>query len=91
MADTTDRGRERRNDTPRENQISVALIVNDLAYIKKKIDQMCEEGDSQDKRLSQVEKVTWAIGIVTGVIGSIVIGGAITVIASALKGLWGLP
>ena len=84
-------GRDSRNDTPRENQLSVALLLNDLRYIKDKIDEMCTQGEAQDKRLNQVERVTWAIGIVTGLIGSIVVGVTIVVLASALKAQWGLP
>ena len=83
--------RDSRNDTPTENRLNVALILRDLGYIKDKIDQMCKADDDQNKRLNQVERVIWALGIVTGLIGSIVIGVSIVVIAAALKVQWGLP
>jgi len=80
-------GRDGHNDTPRQNQISVALILRDLGYIKEKIDQVCKIGDIHDHRLDQVEKITWAVSAVTGLLVLIFVPIAI----AAIKKWWGLP
>jgi len=80
-------GREGRNDTPRENQINVALILRDLAYIKERIDQICTADTKQEDRLKQIEKVTWAVSAVTGLLVLIFVPIAI----AAIKKWWGLP
>ena len=86
VADTVRTGNGR-NDTPRENQLSVALIINDLAYIKEKIDLMCRADVDQDNRLIKVEQMIWGITIAVGILGAIFIPIAV----SGIK-LWlGLP
>ena len=80
-------GRDGHNDTPRENQINVALILRDLGYIKDRIDQICTLGTVQDKRLDHVERITWAVSAVTGLLVLIFVPIAI----AAIKKWWGLP
>ena len=80
-------GRDGHNDTPRENQINVAMILKDLAYIKERIDQVCKLGDLHDHRLDQIEKVTWAVSAVSALLVLIFVPIAI----AAIKKWWGLP
>jgi len=79
-------GRDSRNDTPRQNQLDVALILHDLRYIKDKIDQMCKIGDEQDERLTHVERLTWAGVSLVGLLSAIFIPIAV----AAVKKWFGL-
>ena len=80
-------GRDSRNDTPRENQLNVALILRDLGYIKDKIDLMCQSGVDQDSRLDRVERLTWAGASLIGLLTAIFIPIAV----AAIKKWLGLP
>ena len=79
-------GRDSCNDTPRRNQMDVALILRDLGYIKEKIDQMCELGTEQDARLTRVERLTWAGASLLGLLSAIFVPIAV----AAIKKWFGL-
>ena len=84
--DTTRSGQDRR-DTPAENRLNVALIINDLAYIKQKIDMMCKADVDQDSRLTKVERLAWAATVAVGVLSAIFVPIAV----AAIKKWLGLP
>ena len=77
--DTNDRPRNS-HDTPTENRLNVALILKDLAYIKVKMDQVCVVNDAQNTRLNRVERVTWAVSSVAGLLAAIFVPIAISAI-----------
>jgi hypothetical protein len=78
--------RTRNHDTPTENRLNVALILKDLAYIKGKIDQVCAVNDAQDNRLDRIERVTWAVSSVAGLLAAIFVPIAV----AAIKKWFGL-
>jgi len=67
-------------DTPTETRITVATLAIDLKYIRDKIDQICKTAGEQDKRLDNVERVTWAVGVAASLMGAIFIPIAIAAI-----------
>ena len=80
-------GRPRNShDTPTENRLNVALILKDLAYIKVKMDQVCAVNDAQNTRLDRIERVTWAVSSVSGLMAAIFIPIAV----AAIKKWFGL-
>ena len=78
-------GRDKRGNTPTENRLSVALILNDLAYIKEKIDLMCKAGVDQDTRLTKVERLAWAVTVAVGALGAVFIPIAVAAIKKWLE------
>ena len=67
-------------DTPLETKITVATLLTDLRYIRDKIDGLCTDSKSQDKRLDNVERVTWAVSSVAGLLAAIFIPIAIAAV-----------
>jgi hypothetical protein len=67
-------------NTPTETRITVATLAIDLKYIRDKIDGLCDDSKTQDKRLDNVERVTWAGGIITSLLAAIFIPIAIAAI-----------
>jgi hypothetical protein len=74
------------NTTPTETKITVATFAIDLKYIRDKIDEICADSKTQDKRLDIVERVTWAIGVGAALMAPIFVAIAI----AAIKKWFGL-
>ena len=85
--DTTARDRQSRRDTPSENRLNVALVINDLAYIKQKIDMMCIADVDQDIRLTKIERLAWAVTVAVSVLAAIFI----PIVVAAVKKWLELP
>ena len=67
-------------DTPTETKITVATLLIDLKYIRAKLDDMCKSAEERDDRLTNVERVTWAVGVGSSLLGAIFIPIAIAAI-----------
>lgn len=63
-----------------QTRIDIAVMASNLAYIRQKIDQVCDQFVEQDKRLDQVERITWAISAVSGLLAAIFIPIAVAAI-----------
>jgi hypothetical protein len=59
--------------TPTETKITVATLLVDLKYIRVKLDTMCKSAEERDDRLTNVERVTWAVGVGASILGAIFI------------------
>ena len=57
-----------------------ATILTDLRYIRDKIDGLCDDSKVQDKRLDNVERVTWAVSSVAGLMAAIFVPIAIAAV-----------
>jgi len=68
------------SDTPTETKISVATLLVDLRYIRDKLDGLCTDSKSQDKRLDNAERVIWAVSSVAGLLVTIFIPIAVAAI-----------
>jgi len=67
-------------DTPTETKLTVATFAVDLKYIRDKIDDLCADSKVQDKRLDNVERVTWAVSAAASLMAAIFIPIAIAAI-----------
>ncbi len=66
--------------TPSETRITVATLLVDLKYIRAKLDSLCSDSEEQAKRLTNVERVSWAVGVGASLMGAIFIPIAIAAI-----------
>jgi hypothetical protein len=66
--------------TPSETRITVATLLVDLKYIRAMLDTMCKSAEERDDRLTNVERVTWAVGVGASLMGAIFIPIAIAAI-----------